>query len=502
LKKLEQLRTNFDKSDVEFLLMNSNPKVNTAALRERSTKGALAFPVLLDHAQLVSESLGVATSAVAVILDPDGGKLLYRGPVGPEAEASLRTKVSGSGGPTLLAPTNGCAIASSSVAKRAKRTPDYVKDVAPVIEKNCAVCHHEGGIGPFAMNSYAMVKGWSPMIREVLLTKRMPPMQVDPAIRHFSNARYIADADLQTLVHWIDAGSPRGSSSEDPLTKLSFGGNDQWQLGQPDYIVRARTHDIPSAGVIDYINDEVELSFNEDKWVRAVQFIPGAPTVLHHLLTYVTGPNDQFAGGEATNSTVATRFLEGYAPGKVDAMVFPTDTGVHIPKGHKLTMQFHYTTNGKPASDSTILGLYFHDKPPKYEYLNRAVSGPVNIPANAREVKTRGVFVFPEDVVVYGLRAHMHFRGRDMKFSAETPDGQHLELLSVPNYSYAWQPTYQLVEPVALKAGTKVYVTGSFDNSKYNMANPDPNKSIRFGLQSWDEMFIGYWSYTAQKPSN
>jgi hypothetical protein len=327
-------------------------------------------------------------------------------------------------------------------------------------------------------------------------------MQVDPAINHFSNARYIADKDLQTLVHWINAGSPRGASKDDPLTKLNFGGRTDWQLGKPDYIVTAITHDIPSTGVLDYINDEVELSFPEDKWVRAVQFIPGAPTVLHHLLTYVTGPKEAFAGGEATNSASATRFLEGYAPGKVDAMIFPQDTGVFIPKGHKLTMQFHYTPNGKAASDTTQLGLYFYDKPPKYEYLNRAVSGNVKIPAQARDVKTAGELVFKEDVVVYGLRAHMHFRGHDMKFTADLPDGTHKELLSVPNYSYAWQPTYQLVEPVTLPAGTKIHVTGAFDNSKYNPANPDPSKNLSFGLQSFDEMFIGYWSYTSKKPTN
>jgi len=347
-----------------------------------------------------------------------------------------------------------------------------------------------------------MLKGWSPMMREVLLTKRMPPMQVDPYISHFSNARYISDHDLQTLIHWIDAGSPRGAATDDPLTKGHYGTRTDWQLGKPDYIVTAPTHDIPAVGVLDYINETIEVSFNEDKWVRAVQFIPGDPRVLHHLLSYVVGPKDATPGGEATTTATATRFLEGYAPGKVDAMVFPTDTGVYIPKGHKISMQFHYTPNGHATKDTTILGLYFYDKPPKFEYLNIPVAGQFRIPAYAREYKTKGDYVFKEPVVVYGLRAHMHFRGHDMKFTAEMPDGTSKELLSVPNYSYAWQPTYQLVEPVTLPAGTKVHVTGSFDNSKWNPANPDPSKELTFGLQSWDEMFIGYWSYTSTKPTN
>jgi hypothetical protein len=357
-----------------------------------------------------------------------------------------------------------------------------------------------GGIGPFPMNSYDMMKGWSPMIREVLLTKRMPPMQVDPNINHFSNARYISDHDLQTLVHWIDAGSPRGAGKEDPLAKLHFGTRTDWQLGQPDFIVKAPKHEIPATGVLDYINDVVELQFPEDKWVKAVQFIPGDPSVLHHLLAYVVGPTDALQGGEATTTATATRFLEGYAPGKVDAMTFPANTGVYIPKGHKLQMQFHYTTNGKATTDTTVVGLYFLDKPPMYEYLNLPVAGPFKIPPFARDYKVAGEHVFKEDVVVHGLRAHMHFRGHDMKFTADLPDGTHRELLSVPNYSYSWQPTYQLDEPVTLPAGTKVHVTGSFDNSQWNPANPDPSKTLTFGLQSWDEMFIGYWSYHTLKP--
>ena len=145
-----------------------------------------------------------------------------------------------------------------------------------------------------AINSHLMLMGWSPMIREVLLTKRMPPEQVDPFIGHFDNARYISEEDLQTLVHWIDAGSPRGSAVADPLAELSFPDHDEWQLGEPDYIIKAPVHEIPATGVLDYMNVDVELPFDEDKWVRAVQFVPGDRSVLHHLLTYVTAPAENF----------------------------------------------------------------------------------------------------------------------------------------------------------------------------------------------------------------
>jgi hypothetical protein len=85
--------------------------------------------------------------------------------------------------------------------------------------------------------------------------------------------------------------------------------------------------------VLDYVDIDVELPFTEDKWVKSVQFIAGDESVLHHLLAYVTAPDEAFEGGEADTTSVARRFLEGYAPGKVDAMTFPEDTGVFIPAG-------------------------------------------------------------------------------------------------------------------------------------------------------------------------
>src|SRR5215831_16759042 len=399
LAAFDRVRKNYESKDVAFVLMNSKLKQDRAAIRDAATKANIDLPILLDHAQLVAESLGIKQTGSVVVLDPEGPQLLYRGPAQAQIGDVLDAKLSGKAEAVKIVPVQGCALEFPAKKHDMATVPDYAKDIVPIVQNNCVMCHHDGGIGPWAMSSYDMLKGWSPMMREVLLTKRMPPMQVDPYISHFSNARYISDRDLQTLIHWIDAGSPRGANTDDPLTKLHFGTRTDWQLGKPDVIVTAPTHDIPAVGVLDYINETIDVSFNEDKWVRAVQFIPGDPRVLHHLLSYVVGPRDATPGGEATTTATATRFLEGYAPGKVDAMIFPKDTGVYIPKGHKISMQFHYTPNGHATKDTTILGLYFYDKPPKYEYLNIPVAGQFRIPAFARDYKTKGDYVFKEPVV-------------------------------------------------------------------------------------------------------
>lgn len=495
LDALKNLKSEWESKNVAFLVINSAGD-ELSAIRQAAEAQQLELPVLLDDSQLVAKTLKITKAGEVVVLDPQTLTVLFRGPIGSDLSNQIQLAATGVASETLEVDSDGCSLDLSSVVLASTETPDYATEVAPVIIENCASCHREGGIGPFAMDSHLMLQGWSPMIREVLLTKRMPPMQVDPSIGHFSNAAYISDESLQTIVNWIDAGAPRGSFEVDPLSNLTYPDVKSWQLGEPDFIVQSPRQEIPATGVLEYINVDVELPFTEDKWVKAVQFIPGDETVLHHLLTYVTAPNEAFDGGESSpNSTAATRFLEGYAPGKVEAMVFPEDTGVLIPAGHKLSMQFHFTTNGRATSDQTTLGMYFYDEPPAHENLTRTVAGMFVIPPHAYNHEVRGSYLFKEAVVVNGLRAHMHFRGKDMKFSVEYPDGTREDLLSVPNYSYAWQPTYQLSEHKYLPAGTRVHVTGAFDNSEFNPANPDPDKEVRFGLQSWEEMFMGYWTY-------
>ncbi len=500
--QLKSLQRDWSDQGVAFGLIDSSGEADIQIIRATKARHGLDLPLLIDNGQLVTETLRLTRAGEVAILDPERLTLIYRGVALESAAQSLASEIAGTADNTIITESAGCELNFPMRESHLATNPDYATEIAPIIAEQCASCHREGGIGPFAMDSHLMLQGWSPMIREVLLTKRMPPTQVDPYIGHFSNARYISDTDLQRLVHWIDAGAPRGGADTDPLTQLQFPDRREWQLGEPDFIVKAPAHEIPATGVLDYINIEVELPFEEDKWVRAVQYIAGDEAVLHHLLSYVTAPREAVQEESPVAVNASTRFLEGYAPGKVDAITFPQNTGVYIPQGYNLSMQFHYTANGRATVDETLLGLYMHDDPPAYENFTESVSGMFRIPPFAGNHAASAEYVFAEDVVVTGLRPHMHFRGKDMKLSAELPDGSITELLSVPNYSYAWQPTYVLEEPVNLPAGTMVHVTGTFDNSEHNPANPDPSKELTFGLQSWEEMFIGYWTYHSAEPTN
>ena len=464
--------------------------------REVLTASASGLPVLEDSGQLVSESLEISTAGEVLVLDPVRSSLLYRGPAGPELNRVLGQFISeGSIENTVTLPVESCTLSYPTRDQHNTTPPDYATEVAPIIIENCAECHRQDGVGPFALDSHIMLMGWSPMIREVLLNKRMPPTQVDPYLLHSPNARYVSPEDLQTVIHWIDAGAPRGESEIDPLEELEFTDRKQWLLGEPDYIVEGPEIAVASTGVLDYDFHTVELPFDEDKWVRAVQYQAGDESVLHHLMTYVVPPDQDFWGPERNTEVVTRRFLEGYAPGKIEAVEFPSGTGVLIPAGHKLAMQFHYVTNGRSTVDQTNLGLYFHDTPPAHEKLTQVVASHFTVPAQINNFELEATHQFDRDVVVFGLRAHMHYRGKKMKFSATLPNGESLELFSVPAYNYGWQPHYLLDESVRLPAGTTIEVSGALDNTASNPTNPNPDAEVSFGIYSWEEMFTGYWSY-------
>ena len=517
LHKYRLLRTTWEQQGITFLAINSGASDSLADVRLMDALHNFDIPILLDDSQLVAESLGLSKAGEIVVLEPTRGQILYRGGLDTDPVRALPAlEIEPVAGTTVFADVLAAAVADDAASieqtittdsvgcelqfparqMHASDTPDYATEVAPILEEKCISCHVEGGIAPFAMDSHMMVQGWSPMMKEVMMTKRMPPAQVDPNVKHFTNARYMNAEELQILVHWIDAGSPRGASEVDPLTLIEPP-DSVWELGEPDYIVDVPAFSVPATGVLDYERVTINLPFEEDVWVKSVQHLPGDRRVLHHLLSYIVPADyaEEIVEGENDNYR---EFLEGYAPGKDEVVTYPEETGVFVPKGSAVQMSLHYTTFGKEAIDSTKLGLYFAEEEPDYQYSTYSLShGGTNIviPPGAPDHAMRASHVFEDEVVLHGLRPHMHYRGKRMRFSVVYPDGTKDQIINVPDYNFAWQPTYRLSEPMLLPAGSRVMIEGAFDNSQYNLGNPDPAAVVRGGAQSWDEMFIGYLSY-------
>ena len=232
LAEYRDIVSEFSNHEVEFLLIDSN-----GLGRKKLASLELNVSILEDGGQLVSESLGIENAGEVLLLNPERLSVYFRGPVSQDLRNSLNSLESIQD--TLELESKGCEIEYPDKMAHEFNTPDYATEVAPIIIENCVACHNQGGVGPFAFDSYVMVLGWSPMIREVLLNKRMPPMQVDPDIGYSENARYLPTEQLQTLVHWIDAGAPRGLSTTDPLENFELTDDDRWVLGEPDIFLNS-----------------------------------------------------------------------------------------------------------------------------------------------------------------------------------------------------------------------------------------------------------------------
>ncbi|MEJ2131410.1 MAG: hypothetical protein P8Y95_07275, partial [Gammaproteobacteria bacterium] len=364
----------------------------------------------------------------------------------------------------------------------------YAETVAPMLVANCMPCHRNGGIAPWAMTSHAMVRGFAPMIREVVRTKRMPPWHADPHIGAFKDARVLTLEQTRNLVHWIEAGAQRGEGP-DPLEEAAKREWLDWPMGEPDLIVDIPAFQLPATGVIDYQYPIVPSGLEEGVWVRAAQVLPGDRSVVHHVIAGF-GTGERISGAAVFRNHLAT-----YAPG-VEPERYPEDSGIYVPGGAHFVFQMHYTTSGRATTDASRLGLYFADEAPRYYLRHRAMIDPtIRIPPHVKRHSDSVYYLFDRDVVLYGLFPHAHYRGRASGFKAIYPDGREEDLLSVPRYDFNWQRFYDFERPKALPAGTRLVHTTTWDNSAQNPANPDPEREVPWGLQSWDEMLYGGFTF-------
>ncbi|ALO45848.1 redoxin domain-containing protein [Pseudohongiella spirulinae] len=500
LPEFQRLQHTYQDQGIVFFLLNSLGESRDSVLSEMDSLGS-DIPVLIDDVQAASEALGVERIGEALIYDPQSFRVLYRGPAGDSFRNALADVAVGKDISNAVMASNGSLVEYHT---RNDNVPSYSEEIAPIIADNCASCHREGGIAPFALNSHAMAQGWSPMIREVLVTKRMPPGQLDPHVGEFSNPYFVPFEDQRKLLDWIAAGSPRGDGN-DPLAELQWP-ETEWAFGEPDLIINVPPQTIPATGVLDYINVVVPIEgLDRDRWVRASQYLAGDRQVLHHTLNSVIGPGERLRGGFTADGDPNVGHIAAYIPGAEPHLEAP-NTGGLLKAGSSIALQLHYTTMGRETVDAGRIGVWFYpdDQIPTERRTGECacIFTPTwtDIPPYHPNFEQQAEITIDADAYVMSFISHMHFRGKYMRFHAHYPDGEVEELMNIPNYNYNWQMEYKLEEPKLVPAGTRIVVTGAFDNSEQNPANPDPSIAVGWGDQSWDEMFFGqvYYKYVDQ----
>jgi len=397
------------------------------------------------------------------------------------------------------------------------QTPTFSKDVAPILQKHCQECHRPGEIGPMPLLSYAEARPWAKSIKEAVVSRRMPPWHADSHFGKFSNDRSLTQAEINTLVGWVDGGVPQGNAQDAPPAR-EF--TDGWQIGKPDLVLDTGVDfQVPAQGTIEYTHFVVPTGFIEDKWIKEIEVRPGNKAVVHHVVLYSRPKGSQFMAdakpgmpyvppnaGQAPRQRPpqsdranlyginggAYEMAAVYVPGGIAYRTLPGQARL-IPAGADLIFEIHYTANGKDGVDRSKVGMIFAKEPPKERVVNTFIMNQtLRIPPGEGNHRVDGKVTLQQDTTLQSLFPHMHLRGKAFEYTATFPGGETRTLLKVPQYNFNWQLTYYLDQPILLPAGTQLTATAYYDNSANNKYNPDPAKEVFWGDQSWDEMLAGF----------
>jgi hypothetical protein len=349
--------------------------------------------------------------------------------------------------------------------------------------------------------TYQEARPWAKAIRDSVVTRRMPPWHADPAVGRFANERQLSKAEVETIRGWADQGAPAGRAKDSPKPLAFVQG---WSISTPDVVFEMPVaFEVPDQGELDYMHFAVPTNFTEDRWIQEVEVRPGNRAIVHHVGVYLRPKGSQWlpqlkagAGVPITNRhgtrSPADELFAQYVPGG-PAQRFAAGQARLIPAGAELIFQLHYQPNGKPAKDRSRIGLVFAKSPVRQRVHTIAVGNAAFvIPPGAPEHPVEAGWTFWTPARILSIIPHMHLRGKTFACSVKWPDGGAEPVIRVPRYDRNWQLEYQLAQPLEMPVKSRLVCNATFDNSRNNPWNPDPNVEVRWGDQTRDEMMVAH----------
>jgi hypothetical protein len=440
-------------------------------------------------------------------------------------------------------------VSAQGPAAPAAGAPTFNKDVAPIVYSKCASCHREGEVAPMSLLTYEQVRPWARAIKSKVIAREMPPWGADPKESlPMRNDISLSEAQIQTLVAWVDGGAPRGNPADLPPAPTFTTG---WTYGsEPDAILEMPVEfEIPAEGELGVQMFYSKVPWTEDRFAEVVELRPGNAKVVHHAGIFfvdipegsslvngrIVGPDGKVIGDRGSAGLPST---EGGLPGSSKLLSWVpgrgldrhrANVGKRIPAGKYVNWQLHYNPTGKVEKDRSRLGIWFNKVPVTHEVLIRQAGDPLattrgglslyraegkeveykadpsstrrsrttpNIPPYVENWSLTGITPVTEDITLYAMSPHMHLRGKSLKWVVTYPDGREQTILNVPKFDFNWQFNYELAEPLKIPAGSKITGIGFYDNSPKNKWNPAPHLEVYWSEQSWDEMYQPFTEYS------
>jgi hypothetical protein len=377
-------------------------------------------------------------------------------------------------------------------------TVTFAKDVAPLLQRSCQQCHQPGAIGPMSLTTFEQVRPWARAIKQKLLTGEMPPYRYDRdvGIQKLKYDLRLSEAEIRTVVRWVDEGAPQGNPADLP-PPLTFPDPTKWafadQFGPPDLIVRTKPFSLPSRGQDVWWRPVVPTGLTKDRCIKAISVKPSLKgrAAAHHANSELLVPD------EKSGQYVETERLTEYALGKVGEII-PVDSCRTLPANAMVKWDVHYYPTGEEIKDDVIeLGLWLypenHQAKHKQDlklYSLLMKGGELEIPPHGT-VMTQGFHSFKTPVRIDSFQPHGHYRLVAKTLEIFYPDTGKLEMISsISNWTNSWHTSHIYEDDVAplVPRGAVLVITGYYDNTRSNKQNPDPDQWVGLGSRTADEM--------------
>ena len=300
-------------------------------------------------------------------------------------------------------------------------------DVKPILRERCEGCHQAGEIGPMAFGTYKQTRPWAKAIRQAVMERSMPPWHADAETsRRIRNSRALSEAEIGTIVKWVDSGSLDGSAEGTALEAVAVPARPSgWQLGKPDLVIRVPGYKVPAQGTVQYTFLITPVNFTEDRWIAAAEWKIDQRALVHHMNAFVRPPGSSYLKTAPVNRLyVASKdergarrddekevdrreLLIGYEPGYRPA---PWGEGRAklIRKGSDVVFEIHYTANGAAVDDYSELGIYFAKDAPKERVLSLSpADSKLAIPPGDAQYRSSARATFTRDVKLISMQPHI-----------------------------------------------------------------------------------------------
>ena len=387
----------------------------------------------------------------------------------------------------------------------------FTRDVAPILQRSCQGCHRTGQMAPMSLMTYAEVRPWARAIRSKVSQRVMPPWHLDKTvgIQEYQNDISLSDAQIDTIVRWVDAGAPRGNPADLPPA-IDWPDDQVWHLAekysrQPDLVVSSDSWTQAAEGQDQWWQPYVPTGLTEDRWVTGIEVRPSLPgrRIVHHSVIYLQQQEEPGDFTPVIDAPGRGNYFSEFAVGKIGD-VFRENTGKLLKAGSRLGFDIHYHSVGEELTDSTDVGIWLYPKGyvPKYRVYAQAMGvqhamATLDIPPG--KVTVHHAYVpmrLPARLENY--QPHMHVRGKAMSMEAIYPNGRTEMLSHVSNFDFNWHVNYVYTDDSApvLPKGTILHLTAWHDNTASNRANPDPTQWVSWGQRSYDDMYHAHVNVT------